>query len=59
MPDTPLDMLVVREMPDGTFDVADALQGVRIVRDGFKSPAEAAKFIGITQGASQPPHLSQ
>ena len=24
MPDTPLDMLVVRDMPDGTFAVADA-----------------------------------
>ncbi len=45
MSDTPLDMLVVRDMPDGTFAVADALQDVRIVQDGFKSRAEAAKFI--------------
>jgi hypothetical protein len=45
MSDTPLDMLVVRDMPDGTFAVADALQGVRIVQDGFKSRAEAEKFI--------------
>jgi hypothetical protein len=34
-------MLVVRDMPDGTFAVADALQGVRIVQDGFKSRSEA------------------
>ena len=45
MPDRPLDMLVVRDLPDGTFAVADALQGVRIVQDGFRSRAEAEKFI--------------
>jgi hypothetical protein len=39
MSDRPLDMLVVRDMPDSTFAVADALQGLRIVRDGFKSRA--------------------
>jgi hypothetical protein len=43
MSDGPLDMLVVRDMPDGTFAIADALQGVRIVQDGFKSRAEAEK----------------
>ena len=37
MSDRPLDMLVVRDMPDGTFAVADELQRVRIVQDGFKS----------------------
>ena len=45
MSDRPLDMLVVRDMLDGTFAVADALQGLRIVHDGFKSRAEAEKFI--------------
>jgi hypothetical protein len=45
MPGTPLDMLVVRDLPDGTFAVADALQGVRIVQDGFRGRAEAEKFI--------------
>jgi hypothetical protein len=34
-------MLVVRDMPDGSFAVADALQGVRVVQDGFKSRAES------------------
>ena len=32
-------------MPDGTFAAADALQKLRIVQDGFKSAAEAEKFI--------------
>ncbi len=58
MSDTPLDMLVVRDMPDGTFAVADALQGVRVVQDGFKSRAEAAKFIEdyyLARGIIAPP----
>jgi hypothetical protein len=38
-------MLVVRAMLDGTFAVADALQRVGVVQDGFKSRAEAEKFI--------------
>jgi hypothetical protein len=45
VPDRPLDMLVVRDLPDGTFAVADALQGVHIAQDGFRSRAEAEKFI--------------
>jgi hypothetical protein len=45
MSDTPLDMLVVRGMSDGTFAVADALQSLCTVQDGFKSRAEAEKFI--------------
>ncbi len=45
MSDTPLDMLVVRDMPDGTFAVADALQDLRPVQDGFPSRAAAEKFI--------------
>ena len=48
MPDKPLDMLVVRDLPDGAFAVADALQGIHIVPDGFRSRAEAEKFIGTT-----------
>jgi hypothetical protein len=45
MPDEPLDMLVIRDMPDGSFAVADALKDARVVQDGFKSRAEAEKFI--------------
>jgi hypothetical protein len=40
MPDEPLDMLVVRDMPDGSFAVAHALKDVRVMQDGFKSRAE-------------------
>jgi hypothetical protein len=40
-----LEVLVVRKMPDGTFAAADALEKLRIVQDGFKSAAEAEKFI--------------
>ena len=45
MADEPLEVLVVHKMPDGTFAAADALQKLRIVQDGFKSAAEAEKFI--------------
>ena len=45
-------MLVVRDMPDGTFAVADAPRGVRIVQDGFKSRAEAQKFIEAHRGVA-------
>jgi hypothetical protein len=58
MPDEPLDMLVVRDMPDGSFAVADALQGVHVVQDGFKSRAEAEKFIKdyyLARGIIAPP----
>ena len=57
MSDRPLDMLVVRDMPDGTFAVADALQGV-LVQDGFKSRSEAEKFIEdyyLARGIIAPP----
>ena len=57
MPDRPLDMLVVRDLP-GTFAVADALQTVRIVQDGFKSRSEAEKFIEdyyLARGIIAPP----
>ena len=58
MPDRPLDMLVVRDLPDGTFAVADALQGARIVQDGFRSRAAAEKFIEdyyLARGIIAPP----
>ena len=32
-------------MPDGTFAVAEALDELRIIQDGFKSAAEAERFI--------------
>lgn len=45
MADESLEVLVVRKMADGTFAAADALQNLRIVKDGFKSASEAEKFI--------------
>ena len=51
-------MLVVRDLLDGTFAVADALQGVRIGQDGFRSRAEAEKFIEdyyLARGIIAPP----
>lgn len=45
MADEPLQVLVVRNMPDGTFAVAEALDELRIIQDGFKSAAEAERFI--------------
>ena len=62
MSDRPLDMLVVRDMPDGTFAVADALQGVRIVQDELKSRTEAEKFIEdyyLARGIIAPPPLQK
>ncbi len=58
MSDTPLDMLVIRDLPDGTFAVADALQDLRLVQDGFTSRAEAEKFIEdyyLARGIIAPP----
>jgi hypothetical protein len=58
MPDQPLDMLVVRDMPDGLFAVADALQGAGVVQNGLKSRAEAVKFIEdyyLACGVIEPP----
>jgi hypothetical protein len=43
--DEPLEVLVVHQKPDGTFAAADALQKLRIIQDGFKTAAEAEKFI--------------
>ena len=58
MSDTPLDMLVIRDMPDGTFAVADALEDLRLVQDGFTTRAEAEKFIEdyyLARGIIAPP----
>ena len=50
-----LEVLVVRKMPDGTFAAVDALEKLRVAQDGFKSAAEARKFIEdsyLARGAS-------
>jgi hypothetical protein len=45
MANEPLEVLVVHQMPDGTFAAADALQKLSIVQGGFTNAAEAEKFI--------------
>ncbi len=58
MSDTPPEMLVIRDLPDGTFAVVDALQDLRLVQDGFTSRAEAEKFIDdyyLARGIIAPP----
>ncbi len=58
MSDTPLEMLVIRDLPDGTFAVVDALQDLRLVQEGFTSRAEAEKFIDdyyLARGIIAPP----
>jgi hypothetical protein len=62
MADEPLEVLVVRKMPDGTFAAADALQKLRIVQAGFKSASEAEKFIEdfyLARGIIRPRRLEQ
>jgi len=45
MADEPLEVLITREMSDGTFAVVDALRSLRMIQVGFKSADEAEKFI--------------
>jgi hypothetical protein len=52
MTDEPLEVPVVHKMPDRTFAAADALQKLRIVKDGFNSAADAEKIhSGFLSGA--------
>jgi len=45
MADEPLEVLVTRQMPDGTFAAVDALGSLRIVQAGFPNADEAERFI--------------
>ena len=57
MADEPLEVLVTREMPDGTVAVVDALRNLRVVQPGFKNVDEAEKFIEdfyIARGVLRP-----
>ena len=47
MPDEPLEVLVVREMRDGTFAAVARYKKLRVVQDGFKRAEEAVKFMRI------------
>ena len=57
MADEPLEVLVTRKMPDGTFAVVDALRSLHMVQVGFRNADEAEKFIEdfyIARGVLRP-----
>ena len=57
MADEPLEVLIVRNMPDGTFAAVDALRELHIIQEGFKSADDAEKFIEdfyIARGVLRP-----
>jgi len=57
MANEPLEVLVTREMPDGTVAVVDALRSLHVVQAGFRSFDEAEKFIEdfyIARGVLRP-----
>jgi hypothetical protein len=45
MADEPLEVLITRKLPDGTYAVVDALKNLRTVQAGFADTAAAEKFI--------------
>jgi len=62
MTDEPLEVLVTRKMPDGTYAVADALRSLRVVQAGFRNADEAEKFIEdfyIARGVLRPRESKQ
>ncbi len=62
MADEPLEVLVPRKMPDGTFAVVDALRSLHMVQVGFRNADEAEKFIEdfyIARGVLRPRELKK
>jgi hypothetical protein len=62
MADEALEVLVTREMPDGTVAVVDALRNLRVVQVGFKNAEEAEKFIEdfyVARGVLRPRESKQ
>jgi hypothetical protein len=52
----------MNRLPHGTFAAADALQKLRIVKDGFNSAAQAKKIIEdfyLARGVIWPPKAKQ
>jgi hypothetical protein len=45
MADEPLEVLITRKLPDGTYAVVDALKNLRTVQAGFADATAAEKFI--------------
>ena len=58
MADEPLEVLITRKMPDGTYSVVDALRNLRTIQVGFANADAAEKFIEefyIARGVLRPP----
>jgi hypothetical protein len=57
MTDEPLEVLITRRLPDGTYAVVDALKNLRTVQIGFANADAAEKFIEefyLTRGVIRP-----
>jgi hypothetical protein len=57
MADQSLEVLITRQMPDGKYDVVDALHDLRTVQAGFANAEAAEKFIEefyIARGVLRP-----
>jgi hypothetical protein len=57
MANEPLEVLITRKMPDGTYDVVDALHDLHTVQTGFANADAAEKFIEefyIARGVLRP-----
>ena len=57
MANEPLEVLITRQMPDGTYAVVDALRELRTIQAGFANADAAEKFIEefyIARGVLRP-----
>jgi hypothetical protein len=57
MANEPLEVLITRKMPDGTYNVVDALHDLRTIQTGFANADAAEKFIEefyIARGVLRP-----
>jgi hypothetical protein len=62
MANEPLEVLITRRMPDGTYNVIDALHELRTVQAGFANADAAEKFIEefyIARGVLRPRESKQ
>ena len=62
MANEPLEVLITRRKPDGTYDVVDALHDLHTVQTGFANAEAAEKFIEefyIARGVLRPRESKQ
>ena len=62
MANEPLEVLITRKMPDGTYSVVDALRNLRTIQVGFANADAAEKFIEefyIARGVLRPRESKQ